>query len=132
VAVEFFGVRSLGLVLAVFWCFQGAICLAPWHADARQAGAAHDHQHASAQGDAGNDSAPQPPARDAGCEDHCVSLSQAISASPSAVPAPALLLIALFAADLPVPGFLARTVPGRREPPHPPPDLVIRHAALLI
>lgn len=133
------GLRRLALIFALFWWAQGSVCLLPGLSHAHSGALAttgaehpdheaHAHLGASGQRDA---SAPHPDGG-SGCEQHCASLSQALSPAASAIAWIATLWLPLATPE--VQPSIPRVATGNLASHHgpPPPNLVITNASLLI
>jgi hypothetical protein len=134
-----YGLRRVALIFALFWWAQGAVCLLPGLSHAHSGvlattGAehpdpeAHARRGASEQRDA---NAPRPD-DESDCEQHCASLSQALSPAASAIAWIAALWLPLATPE--VQPSIRRVATGNldsRQGP-PPPNLVIKNASLLI
>ena len=133
------GLRRLALICALFWWAQGAVCLLPGLSHAHSGSlattaAVHpDHEAQAGHGASGQRDANAPrPDGDSGCEQHCASLSQALSPAASAMPLIAALWLPLATPEV-QPSVLRvteRSLDSHHGPP--PTNLVITNASLLI
>ena len=134
-----YGLRRLALIFALFWWAQGAVCLLPGLSHAHSGSlattaAVHpDHEAQAGHGASGQRDANAPrPDGDSGCEQHCASLSQALSPAAPAIPWIVTLWLPLGTPEV-QPAMLriaTRSLDSHQGPP--PPDLVITNASLLI
>jgi hypothetical protein len=131
--------KHLALMFALFWWAQGAVCLIPGLAHAHSGSAevsGTEHADHAAHGHHGvsvpDDGSEPTPESDAGCEQHCASLAQAVSPAASVIPWPSALWLPHRPAEthLVVQRVAARSLDLHHNPP--PPDFVITHVALLI
>lgn len=131
--------KRLALILALFWSAQEVLCLLPGLAHAHDSTAAAaaaaygDHASHGHPGASTSDPARTPaPEHDAGCEQHCASLAQALSPLAPAVASAATLSLPL---DPPKVQLVVQLLAARRLDSHhgpPPPDLVVTNTTFLI